>query len=147
MITTEHFSDEKYKYSVALMFAYINIFKPKKTKLKTDDLKFNLNFKCWINNIKPINVINNFKNIKYKNEVKRIQNADLKYPIIINANYYILDGVHRYVKHIINNKKYINVYIFDKKLMKKFIISKRNEDLKLEINDYIELFYKRFINQ
>ena len=29
--------------------------------------------------------------------------------------------------------------------MKTFIIAKRNEEIKLEINDYIELFYKRFI--
>ena len=31
--------------------------------------------------------------------------------------------------------------------MKKFIIAKRNEEIKLEIHDYIELFYKRFIKQ
>ena len=145
MELSEYFSDEKYKYSVALMFAYINICKPQKTRLKIDELRFNLEYKCWCNNIKPIDVINDIKNKKYKNEVKRIQNANIKYPIIISSNYYILDGVHRYVKHIIDNKKYINVYIFDKRLMKKFIIGKRNEKIKLEINDYIELFYKRFI--
>jgi ParB-like chromosome segregation protein Spo0J len=35
----------------------------------------------------------------------------MKYPIIVDSNYNILDGVHRYAKHIIENKKTINVYI------------------------------------
>ena len=74
----------------------------------------------------------------------RIKNVDMKYPIIVDSNYNILDGVHRYVKHIIENKKKINVYIFDKKLMKKFIIGKRDEITNLKINDFIKLFYERF---
>ena len=41
----------------------------------------------------------------------RIKNVDMKYPIIVDSNYNILDGVHRYAKHIIENKKTINVYI------------------------------------
>lgn len=62
----------------------------------------------------------------------------------MDSNYNILDGVHRYVKHIIEDKKTINAYIFDKNLMKKFIIGKRDEAKNLEINDFIELFNKRF---
>ena len=86
------------------------------------------------------------KNQKYKDEVIRIKNANLKYPIILDSNYNILDGVHRYVKHIIENKTTINVYIFDKKIMKKFIIGKRDEfnDKNLQINDFIEIFTQRF---
>lgn len=140
----EWFSDNKYKYSTALMFAYINLYKPTKTKLNLDDLKFNLEYNCWANNVRPIDVLNDIKNKKYKDEVIRIKNANIKYPIILDSNHYILDGVHRYVKHIIENKKTINVYIFDKKLMKKFIIGKGDEIDNLEINDFIELFYKRF---
>ena len=138
------FSDDKYKYSIALMFAYINLCKPNKTKLNLDELTFNLEYNCWKNNVRPIDVLNDIKNEKYKDEVFRIKNANIKYPIIIDSNYNILDGVHRYVKHIIENKKTINVYIFNKKLMKKFIIGKRNETVNLEINNYIELFYRRF---
>ena len=53
--------------------------------------------------------------------------------------------MHRYIKHIILNKKTINVYIFDKKIMTKFIIGKRDDKISnLKINDFIELFYKRF---
>ena len=144
MYIMEYFSDEKYKYSNALMFAYINLHNHNKTKLKLDDLKFNLEYNCWENNVRPIDVINDMKNKKYKDEVFRIKNANMKYPIIIDSNYNILDGAHRYVKHIIENKKTIDVYIFDKKLMKKFIIGKRDEIVNLKINDLIELFYKRF---
>jgi len=140
----EYFSDEKYKYSTTLMFAYINSCNHNKTKLNIDNLKFNLEYNCWENNIRPIDFLNDTKNKKYKDEVIRIKNVDIKYPIIVDSNYNILDGVHRYVKHIIENKKTIDVYIFDKKLMKKFIIGKRDEIVNLEINDFIELFYKRF---
>jgi disulfide oxidoreductase YuzD len=127
------------------MFAYINLCNPKnKIKLKLDNLAFNLEYNCWQNNVRPIDVLNDIKNKKYKDELLRIKNADTKYPIIIDSNYNILDGFHRYVKHIIENKKTINVYIFNKQLIKKFIIGKRNEICNLEINDYIELFYQRF---
>lgn len=143
----EYFSDNKYKYSTALMFAYINLFKPNKNKLNIDDLKFNLEYNCWANNVRPIDVLNDIKNKKYKNEVSRIKKANIKYPIILDSNYNILDGVHRYIKHIIENKKTINVYIFDKIIMKKFIIGKYDEEIKLEINDFIELFNKRFTSK
>jgi len=143
-VAIEWFSDDKYAYSTALMFAYINLCKPTKTKLKLDELKFNLEHNSWANNVRPIDVIEDMKNKKYKDEVQRIKKANTKYPIIIDSNYNILDGVHRYVKHIIEDKKTINAYIFDKKLMKKFIIGKREEAKNLEINDFIELFKKRF---
>jgi len=140
----EYFSDERYIYSIGFMFAYINIYTPKKVKLNLDDLKFNLEYNSWANQVRPIDVLNDMNNKKYKQEALRIKNADTKYPIIVDSNYFILDGVHRYIKHIIENKKTIQVYIFDKKLMKKFIIGKRGEENDLQLNDYIELFHKRF---
>ena len=141
----EYFSDNKYKYSIELMHAYINLCNPNnKSKLNLDVLHFNLEYNCWENNVRPIDVLNDIKNKKYKNEVFRIKNANIKYPIIIDSNYNIIDGFHRYVKHIIENKKKINVYMFDKKLMKKFIIGKRDEICNLKINDFIKLFYERF---
>jgi disulfide oxidoreductase YuzD len=140
----EYFSDERYIYSVGYMFAYINIYNPKKVKLNLDDLKFNLEYNSWANQVRPIDVLNDMNNKKYKEESLRIKNADTKYPIIVDSNYVILDGVHRYIKNIIENKKTIQVYIFDKKLMKQFIIGKRGEENDLQLNDYIELFHKRF---
>ena len=44
-------------------------------------------------------------------------------------------------------KKTINAYVFDKRLMKKFIINTRGKyDVKMETNEYIELFNKLFKN-
>jgi len=140
----EYFSDERYKYSTALMFAYINVYKPKKHKINTIDLIFNLEYNCWANHVRPMDVLNDIKNKKYKDEISRIKDADTKYPIIVDSDYKIVDGVHRYVKQIIENKQTINAYIFDKHLMKKFVIGKRDEKIDLQLNDFIELFTRRF---
>lgn len=141
----EYHSDGKYNYSTALMFSYINIFKPKKVKLDIKKLSFNLYYECWENNVRPIDVMNDIKNKKYADEVKRIKKSDTKFPIIIDTNNNIIDGVHRYIKYILNKKKTINVIMFDEKMMKKFIISKYNEKKECQICDMIELFIKRFI--
>lgn len=143
-ISVETYSDDKYEYSIGLMFAYINLQKPKKIKLETSKLLFNLELNCWNNNTKPSDVILNIKDKKYKDEVKRIIDSDLRYPIIVDNNLFIIDGFHRYVKSVLNNKKTVDVYIFDTKLMKKFIIGKRGEKINLNLNDYIELYEKRF---
>jgi hypothetical protein len=115
-----YFSDDTYKYSIELMIEYINETKPPKMKISIKDLLFNLNWDSLENNVKPIDIVKNIKN--YKKESERIKRADIKYPIIIDSNYNIIDGVHRYMKHILENKRKINVYIFDKELMKRFII-------------------------
>ena len=79
-------------------------------------------------------------------DYNRIKSADLSYPIIMH-NGIIYDGVHRYVKAMMLKKKTINAYVFDNKLMKKFIINKTgNYDVKMETNEYIELFNKLFKN-
>ena len=116
-----YFSDDKHKYSIEMMIAYINETNPTKIKLNVKDLLFNLYWNSLENNVKPIDIIQNIKNHKY--EIERIERADMKYPIIIDSNYNIIDGVHRYIKHILNHKRKIIVYIFDKNLMKKFIIN------------------------
>ena len=115
-----YFSDDKHKYSIEMMIAYINETNPTKIKLNVKDLLFNLYWNSLENDVKPIDIIKHLKNYKY--ETERIERADMKYPIIIDSNYNIIDGVHRYIKHILEHKRKINVYIFDKALMKRFII-------------------------
>ena len=119
----EIFSDGKYEYSTALMFEYIHRYTPPIIQVNIDDLRYNLYFSCWKNNIQPIEVLENPNNKKYEDEMTRIRNANTKYPIIINTQNNIIDGVHRYVKLIIEGKKYITVYIFDDDVMKSFRIS------------------------
>lgn len=138
-------SKGKNVYSVDLMFAYINIFKPEITKIKLDIINYNIYTKGWgEGNISVNDVLKNPQ--KYKDDYNRIINADLKYPIIMDIKGNIYDGVHRYIKSKLLNKKIIKVYLFDDKLLNKFIINKTgNYNTKLEINEYIELFYKKFV--
>jgi len=143
-ICIECYSDDKYEYSTALMFAYINLKKPEKIKLETSKLLFNLDLNCWDKNTKPSDVISCIKSKKYRDEVKRIIKSDLQHPIIVDSKLFIIDGMHRYVKSVLSSKKTVDVYIFDKKLMKKFIVGKRGEKINLKLNDYIELYQKRF---
>ena len=148
MIELKTYHDYNNKiYSIDMLFAYINIFKPPSIKINIQDYLHFLEYKTWwIDSkkkisISPKDVIDN--PMKYKNEYKRIKNVNINYPIII-ANNNIIDGYHRLAKAYMQNKKQINAYIIDKVLLKKFVISKNNS--KLNINDLIELFYQRFIN-
>lgn len=140
------FSDDNKIYSVDMMIAYIHLFRPTPIKILIDDYIHVLDFKGWGTPSTPISpkmVLNN--PVKYKDEYKRIQNADLTYPIIISNNN-IVDGVHRLTKAYIENKKQINAYVFDKALFKKFLVDKNNtyDKVDLKLYEYIELFYKRF---
>ena len=75
-------SKGKNVYSVDLMFAYINIFTPKTTKIKLDQINYNMDTQGWgEGNISVNDVLKNPK--KYKDDYNRINNANLKYPIII----------------------------------------------------------------
>jgi glutaredoxin len=139
-------------YSVDMMFAYINIFTPKYVEVKVNDYIFDLDYKGWGNPEKnisysPKDVLENPK--KYSEDYLRIKNAELNYPIIIiNGN--IVDGIHRLTKAYLLNKKNIKAYTFDGKILNKFLINKNgdwNKVNKLNIYDYIELFYKRFIKK
>ena len=81
---------------------------------------------------------------RYSADYARIKDADLRYPIIVYKGE-ILDCVHRYVKAMTLKKKTINAYVFDSRLMKKFIIdTSGNYNIKIETNEYIERFNKLF---
>jgi hypothetical protein len=71
MPVIEWFSDDKYAYSTALMFAYVN-----QQKLKVEELRFNFDYNSWENNVRPMDVLDDMKNKKYKKEVDRIKKAE-----------------------------------------------------------------------
>lgn len=82
----------------------------------------------------------------YKQDIERIKNADLKYPIII-VDKHVIDGVHRLTRAYLEGKKKIKPYRFTKQQLKKFVIANEGEWGKvdgMEIHNYIQLFYKRF---
>jgi hypothetical protein len=139
-------------YSVDMMFVYIHDKKPKAVEVTVgDDI---LNNKCWITDDKkqthyaPADVLKNPK--KYKSDHDRINNADLKYPIIINDKGAIIDGMHRATKAILDKKFKIKAYIIDKDLLKKFLIGNTDKSAKFDnlcIWNYIEQYKKRFGNE
>ena len=145
------YSDGNKIYSVDMMFAYINIYKPKSKYIDVKPLLKTLEYKGWGNPQKniyysPLDVIKNPKNKKYKDEIERIEKANMKYPIILDKNN-VVDGFHRLTKAYLSNKKKIKAYVFSKKEMNKFLINKTkdwNKIDKLQIFDFIKLFYKKF---
>lgn len=144
------YSDNKFIYSVDMMFAYIYFNKPKYQLIPVNDLLKTLEYDGWgdpIKNIKysALDVINNPK--KYKDDFNRIKKADLSYPIILSYDNNIVDGVHRLTKSYLEKKDNIKAYKFDKNTMKKFIIGKYGEWNKVDnMNTYnfIILYEKRF---
>lgn len=143
---TQTVSINKKVYSVDMMHAYINIFKPKITSVKLDDINFNYDSKVWDDykggSVSPNEVILNPD--KYPEHKKRVEDADLKYPIILSDNT-VIDGLHRLVKSHLLNKKKIKVINFDSKLLNKFLLNEDgNHDVDYPINVYIEVFYKNF---
>lgn len=135
------YSDGKYVYSVDLMIVYINRTNLKKEKTMMRFLKHRLEDKCWYHS--PLDVIN-YPN-QYPDDTQRIQNADLKYPIIMNQLGFVIDGMHRLTKAYLNNEEYIDVYRFNEDLMKKFIIGKQQDIIiRFSDADFIRLFVTKF---
>ena len=138
------FSDDKKIYSVDMMFSYIDIFGPKAQNIEVKKLIKNLEFDGWGDPEKnihysPLDVLEDPTNKKYMDDIKRIENADLKYPIIVYNNF-VVDGVHRLTKSYLLKKKNIKAYVFSSALMNKFLINNR----RTKEYDLITLFFQRF---
>jgi len=145
------YSDHNKIYSIDMMFAYINIYKPKSKYVNVKSLLKNLEYKGWgvpEKNIRysPLDVIKSPTKKIYKNQIERIEKANLEYPIILNEDD-IVDGFHRLTKAYLINKKKIKAYVFSKTDMEKFLINKTknwNKVDKLQTYDFIKLFFERF---
>lgn len=86
---------------------------------------------------------------KYKNHMKRIKEANLKYPIFM-YNDWIIDGMHRITKAKLEGKKSLKAINFSKNIFKKFLINSKGEWKKaVDLKEYelIQLFYKKFCNK
>ena len=141
-------------YSVDMMIAYINIFKPKSKCVHISAFFPLLESKVWKDrernkNYAPIEVISDPR--KYPTQINRINDANLDYPIIVektrNNTYPIIDGVHRITKAYISGKKKIKIYELTTAELKKFIIGKTNNWKKIDdIKRFedIKMFYDRF---
>jgi ParB-like chromosome segregation protein Spo0J len=84
---------------------------------------------------------------KYSENAERIKKADLSYPIIVTGKHRVVDGFHRLAKAQLEGKKTIKVQVFDAALMRKFLLVKGLDFVKLnemKIHEVLELYIKRF---
>jgi hypothetical protein len=144
------FSDGKTIYSVDMMFAYISVFKPRSRKIKVESYEKTLDFDGWGDPSKGVKYSAKdvlVKPSKFKDEVTRIEKADIRFPIIVTSKGHIVDGVHRLTKAVMQGMKTLRAYTFDDEIMSKFAIN-RNGDWKkvdaMSTDNFISLFYKRF---
>lgn len=95
---------------------------------KMNDVKHWVYTPCWSKGkcfISIFQVLNQPK--KFPRHIKRIKNADLKYPLIVIEDKYdkyggILDGNHRFAKMIQQNKRKVKIIYFTKKELDKLKI-------------------------
>jgi hypothetical protein len=85
---------------------------------------------------------------KYAENAQRIRDADLSYPIIVTSKGVLVDGYHRVAKAYKEGKTIMKAHVFDGNLMKKFILDKDRNFVRVHqqmtVYEILELFYKRF---
>ena len=141
------FSDEKHIYSVDMMMAYVNTHKHPIQKIKIEDNLWQLEQNVW-GDYSPADVLKHPERKKYAENIQRIKDADLSYPIFMTSKHQIIDGYHRVLKAVKEKKPGISAYVFDASLMKKFIVKKDLDypavHQRMGIHDLLELYAKRF---
>jgi len=143
-------------YSVDMMFAYVNSHKHPVMKIPIAEFLPQLNEVVWgdggVESGKgwsPMTVINNMNTKKYSEDAKRLREADLSYPVVVTSKHTIIDGYHRIAKAYLEGKKEIHAYVMDPTLMRKFLLVKGMNFMKLNsltVFDILELWTKRFCN-
>jgi len=119
------------KYDIKKMFTYIETNKPPYTNLKVKPLlSVELYNKCWGFTYELHSAYDVLQNPgKYKDDMDRINNVDISYPIIVCKNR-IVDGMHRLLYCHLNKIEYIKAYIFTYDGMKQFDMGIYNPNLK-----------------
>lgn len=134
-----------------MMFAYINAYRPKSVSVPVATLISALEHDGWGDPLKneyysPMDVLARPTLKKYKDEIRRIDAANLRYPIIVTDGI-VVDGVHRLAKAHLAGKKRIKTYNFTPQEMNKFVINRTGDWEKadsMELHEFIELFHSRF---
>jgi hypothetical protein len=141
------FSDEKHIYSVDMMMAYVNMKKPKVEKISIEENKWQLDQPVW-GDYSPSDVLRHPEKKKFAENVQRIKDADISYPIFVTSRHTIIDGYHRFLKAVKDEEKTIKAYVFDASSMKKFILHKELDypavHQRMQIHEVLELYAKRF---
>jgi len=139
-------------YLIDLMLLHINNNKLIPYQLNMSILMPQLN-DVGYGGISPMQVIND-RTVSI-DDYDRMVFSDLRYPIILDTNLRVVDGSHRLGWSYMLNKKFIDVHIFDKTLMEKFVIEEKKVKRRwierdwdyynsLTMKDIEELYKKRF---
>jgi len=102
------YSDEKNIYSVDMMMAYVNLFKPKTVDFDIQENLWQIEQPVW-GDYSPLDVLQNPEKKKYAENIKRIRDADLSYPIFITSKDQIIDGYHRVLKAVRKKEKTVKL--------------------------------------
>lgn len=143
-----YYEDNKV-YSVDMMIAYINIYKPPVKHIAIEDYSCVMSEKVWGDpeegTYSPVEVINSKKKKAFAEDLAKIKNANMKYPIIVTHGV-VIDGIHRFTKAYLRGDKKIRAYEFTKQQMKLFQIGTEDDWEKvfdIGIHEYIEMFHNR----
>jgi hypothetical protein len=141
------YSDGKNIYSVDMMMAYVNTHKHPTEKINIEENLWQLDQNVW-GEYSPSDILKHPERKKYTENIQRMKDADLSYPIFVTSKHQIIDGYHRFLKAVNQNQTTIKAYIFDSSLMKKFIVNKELDfpavHQRMQIHDLLELYVKRF---
>jgi len=74
-----------------------------------DALSYSLYDTCWEDDLSPVAIVSQIRAGVIDNDhASRVIHAELKYPIIIDSQYHILDGHHRIAKYYLDNATEVN---------------------------------------
>lgn len=110
-MTENVYCDGKRMYNVERLWSLVKRRKPR--RIKTDKLDYVLDSRVWYTT--PKNIIKK----KVGQHWNRIIDAELKYPLLVDEEYYIIDGCHRWCKAHLNGQKTIRVHVIKKKDLKR----------------------------
>jgi hypothetical protein len=141
------YSDEKYIYSVDMMMAYVNTHKLPVQKINIKDNLWQIEQSVW-GDYSPADVLKRPTLKKYADNIQRIRESDLSYPIFMTSKHQIIDGYHRFLKAVEKGDTTIKAYLFEPALMRKFIVNKELDypavHQRMTIHKLLELYQKRF---
>jgi disulfide oxidoreductase YuzD len=135
MPTIELFCDGKKLYNIKKLIELTE--KLPVSKIKLNELEHQLYLNTWIahnQRIRPIDVLEykkNKSNRKLQKNYERIQNVDLKYPILLNEDLLVVDGLHRLAKAKREGKILVTVKVIPNNILSKAEIDIDIKKLKL----------------
>lgn len=129
-------------YDVYQMFEYIKRWDPMTVTVSLDNpnIMFDYNSNFWCCTFTPAQLVNSltpqqkfaiqrpssgfdsFPSYKHQKHFKKIQKADLSFPIILHPDFRVIDGMHRIAQCKVRGMTTIQAYVFNRETMDLFIL-------------------------